>query len=107
MNYLDLLAAEIQRMAEPDSTPPDEYLPLYRQYAVLALVKGEQVTVKDVHDAWACWASDYDPTHRHLIPFKELSLPEQRRDEPYAEAIRKTVSLWVQKEQEGVGPDVT
>lgn len=104
MNYLNLLAAEIQRTAEPDSTPPDEYLSLYRQYAVLALAKGEDVTAKDVHDAWAAWASEHDPTHRHLIPFKKLSLSEQRKDEPYAEAIRKTASLWFREEQEGVEP---
>lgn len=92
MNYLDLIAAEIQRTAEPESIPPDEDLPLYRQYALLALTKGRDVTTEDVHNAWATWASDHDPDHRHLIPFKELSLSEQRKDEPYAEAIRQVAT---------------
>lgn len=89
MNYLDLIAAEIQRIAEPDSSPPDGYISLYRQYAVLARAKGDTVTPEDVHDAWAVWAVDNDPENRNIVPFKELSLSVQREDEPYAEAIRE------------------
>lgn len=89
MNYLDKLAAEIQRTAHPDSTPPDEYLPLYRQYAVLLLAKGEDITVEDVHHAWAAWASDHEPDSRNLIPFKELSLSVQQWDEVYVDAIKE------------------
>lgn len=88
MNYLDVIAAAIQREADPEATPPDEDLPLYRQYAVLLLTKGDTVTAPDVHHAWAAWASEHDSSHRHLVPFKELSLSEQKKDEPYAEAIR-------------------
>ncbi len=89
MNYLDKIAAEIQRMAHPEAEPPDEDLPLYRQYAVLLLAKGQDVTAEDVHNAWAAWASDYDPESRNLLPFKELSLRAQRKDEPYVNAIRQ------------------
>lgn len=89
MNYLDLLGAEIQRAADPDATPPDDDLPLYRLYAVLLLAKGEGVAFEDVHNAWAAWASDHQPDNRHLIPFKELSLSEQRKDEPYVKAIKQ------------------
>lgn len=89
MNYLDLMAAEIQRTADPDSSPPDEDLSLYRQYALLLLSKGEAVTAEDVHNGWATWASDHDPDNRNLIPFKELSRSDQRKDDPYVTAIRK------------------
>lgn len=88
MNYLDRLAAEIQRVVDPEATPPDDDLPLYRLYAVLTLVKGQDVTSEDVHNAWAAWASDHQPESRHLIPFKELSLTTQREDDVYANAIR-------------------
>ncbi|MCA9833499.1 MAG: hypothetical protein KC435_06115 [Thermomicrobiales bacterium] len=89
MNYLELIAAEIQRIAEPDSSPPDDYISLFCQYAVLALAKGEAVTSEDVHDAWVVWAIEHDPGNRNILPFKELSLSVQREDEPYAEAIRE------------------
>lgn len=89
MNYLDLIAAEIQRTADPESTPPDEDLSLYRLYAVLLLAKGREVTLEDVHNAWAAWASDHEPDSRHLIPFKELSLSIQRKDQTYVDAIHE------------------
>lgn len=92
MNYLELIAAEIHREAHPQATPPDEDLPLYRQYAVLVLSKGQSVTAEDVHNAWAAWASEHDPNHRHLIPFKELSLSDQREDNPYVSASRKVAT---------------
>lgn len=87
MNYLDKLAAEIQRTADADAVPPDKDLPLYRLYAVLLLAKGQDVTLEDVHNAWAAWASDHEPDSRHLLPFKELSLSAQRKDQPYVDAI--------------------
>ena len=93
MNYLDKIAAEIQRIADPDALPPDEDLPLYRLYAVLLLAKGEDVTVEDVHNAWAAWASDHDPDNRNLLPFKELSIRVQRKDQSYVDAIHEASGL--------------
>lgn len=89
MNYLDKIAAEIQRTADPEAIPPDEDLPLYRLYAILLLAKGQDVTAEDVHNAWVAWASEHDRESRHLLPFKELSLSVQRKDETYVEAIRE------------------
>lgn len=89
MNYLDKIAAEIQRTADPKATPPDEDLPLYRIYALLLLTKGQEVTEEDVHNAWATWASEHDPESRNLLPFKELSLSVQRKDLPYVHAIHQ------------------
>lgn len=89
MNYLNLLAAEIQREANPEAVPPDEDLPLYRLYAVLLLAKGATVNDEDVHNAWAAWASEHEPDSNKLIPFKELSLKVQRKDDPYVAAIRR------------------
>lgn len=92
MNYLDKIGAEIQRVADPDSQPPDSDLPLYRVYAVLLLAKGREVVAEDVHNAWAAWASDHDPDSQHLKPFKELSLSVQRKDEPFVDAIRQVAA---------------
>lgn len=92
MNYVDLVAAEIQREADPASLPSDEDLSLYRIYAVLLLAKGSGVSAEDVHNAWAAWASDNQPDSDNILPFKELSLSTQRKDEPYVNAIRKVAA---------------
>ena len=87
--YLDRIAAEIWRTAQPETDFPDDELPLYRVYAVLLLAKGTAVTNEDVHDAWVAWALEYDPESRHLKPFKELSLAVQERDQRFVAAIRE------------------
>jgi hypothetical protein len=86
-SYIDRIAAEIRRAADPDAAQTDEDLGLYRYYAVLLLAKGQGVTAEDVHNAWSAWASEHEPDHRRLLPFKELSLRSQRDDLPYVEAI--------------------
>lgn len=88
-SYIDRLAAEIRRTADPDAAQADEDLALYRYYAVLLLAKGQEVTTEDVHNAWSAWASEHAPDHRSLLPFKELSLRSQRDDLPYARAIHE------------------
>ncbi len=88
-SYLDKIASELRRTAEPDAVPSDEDLPLYRIYAVLLLVKGQDVVAEDVHNAWVAWACEHDPESRNLLPFKELSLRTQRKDQPYVDAIHQ------------------
>ncbi len=101
MNYLDKIAAEIQRVADPEARPPDEDLPLYRLYAVLLLAKGQDVTGEDVHNAWAAWASDHDPDSRHLLPFKELSISDQLKDDVYVDAIHEVAQRLYPLSKEG------
>jgi hypothetical protein len=88
-SYVDKIAAEIRRTADPDAALSDEDLPLYRIYAVLLLVKGRDVTAEDVHNAWAAWASEHEPESRDLLPFKELSLRVQRKDQLFVDAIHQ------------------
>lgn len=91
MNYLDIVATEIQRQAGDLG----ESLGLYRIYAALALAKGDAVTDADVHHAWAAWRAGDDPLpqHRHLIPFEQLAPDVQAQDAPYTEAIRRAVRM--------------
>jgi hypothetical protein len=88
-SYIDRIAAEIRRTADPDAATSDEDLPLYRIYAVLLLAKGQDVTAEDVHNAWVAWASEHEPDSRNLLPFKELSLRVQRKDDSYLDAIHQ------------------
>lgn len=59
---------------------------LFRIYALLGRAKGEQVTARDVHDAWAAWALQAKPDHPAIVPFEKLSPETQAKDEPYAAA---------------------
>lgn len=88
-SYIDKIAAEIRRTADPKAAQAGEDLPLYRLYAVLLLAKGPNVTAEDVHNAWAAWASEHEPESWNLLPFKELSLQVQSKDQLYADAIHQ------------------
>ena len=88
MNYLDHLSGEIARQVSPDALPDAATSRLFRLYALLALVKGTDVTAVDVHDAWSVWMLELDPGHRSIRPFEELDADTQEADEPYVAAIR-------------------
>ena len=88
MNYLDELANEIERELQPDLIPSGETASLFRLYALLALVKGAEVSAKDVHDAWSVWMTDREPGHPSLRPFSDLDAETRKADEPFVAAIR-------------------
>lgn len=86
MSYIDKIADRIN--ATMDAAPlSDEWRPLFRIYAVLALVKGTGTTLEDVHDAWSAFTAGTRPDHRSLIPFDELTEEVQLLDAPYRDAI--------------------
>ena len=60
---------------------------LLRFYAVLALVKGTETTLRDVHDAWSAWKLCYDSGHKSLMEFGKLNEEVQLLDQPYRDAI--------------------
>jgi hypothetical protein len=62
-------------------------------YALLALVKGEQVTPKDVHDAWSVWKNNIRPDHRSLIEFDKLKSEVQMLDQKYADSIQMVARI--------------
>ncbi|AXH66939.1 hypothetical protein SEA_STARPLATINUM_235 [Streptomyces phage StarPlatinum] len=66
---------------------PNELMDLY---TLLVLVKGEETTLKDVHDAWAIWKNRIRPDHHSIIPFEELTEEVQQLDKKYADAIIET-----------------
>jgi hypothetical protein len=88
VTYLDDLAALIRSCLPADATPPAHCDDLFRIYAVLLRVKGEQVTDEDVHDAWSAWMQSVDSGHKALVPFDDLDVSVQAFDVPYAQAIR-------------------
>jgi hypothetical protein len=62
-------------------------------YALLVLVRAEDVTLKDVHDAWSVWKNQHRADHRSLIPFEKLSPEVQAMDEKYAQSIRIVATI--------------
>jgi hypothetical protein len=65
---------------------------LFRLYAVLVLVKGEQTEAADVHDVWAAWKAERDPENADIVPFDELDSGTKAADEPFVRAIRAVAS---------------
>jgi hypothetical protein len=89
-SYIDELARAIRAETSPDVLPDETDLDaLFRLYALLARVKGEQVTVSDVHDAWSVWMLNRGENHESLLPFEALAPDTRAEDEPFAVAIRR------------------
>lgn len=88
MTYLDKLAVEIEQQIPRELLPDKDTRLLFRLYALLALVKGTDITAADVHNAWGVWMGESDPGHHSIRPFEELDTGTQATDEPFAEAIR-------------------
>lgn len=88
MNYIDALARDIYRRTDPDCSPSDQDMLLYRMYALLCLTAGRDTTNRMVHDAWAAWTATYRPHHRSLVPFDALTPDVQELDSEYRDAIR-------------------
>ena len=69
---------------------------LVQAYALLVLIKGTDITRRDVHDAWAmnmnfkprtdkCFGYD----HKSIVPFSYLAVDVQEKDDKYVEALKK------------------
>jgi hypothetical protein len=92
LNYIDQLAQRIREEVPPDALPEGDTTSLFRLYALLGLAKGQAVTAKDVHDAWAVWMTGRDPDHSSIEPFQELSPSTRSEDAPFLAAIKRAVS---------------
>lgn len=62
-------------------------------YTLLVLVKGEDVTLENVHDAWSVWKNQHRQDHWSLIPFDELTEEVQNLDQKYVTSIRTVAAI--------------
>lgn len=62
---------------------------LLRKYTLLALVRGEETTLEDVHNAWAVWRAECQPVDPDVRPFRTLPDDARERGRPTVEAIRR------------------
>ena len=89
MTYLDQTARAIRDRVPSHLLPNEEGVDeLFRLYALLARVKGADVTAEDVHDAWSLWMREREGGHASIKPFDELDPSTRREDLPFVEAIR-------------------
>ena len=74
---------------------------LIRLYALLVLIKGEDVTLQDIHDAWSMNMNYkeqnppycYGHEHTSIVPFDQLSKETQDKDIPFLEALQEVARL--------------
>lgn len=66
---------------------------LAQLYALLALTRGTDTSLREVHDAWALWRNTTDPAHRSLVPFVDLSPEVQDLDRQYQQGIHAAASV--------------
>jgi hypothetical protein len=93
MSYIDDIAREISSEIDPALLPDEGDLhKLMRLYALLVLVAGQNVTRRDVHNAWAVWMSEVEPDHESLDEFEDLPSDVREEDEPFVKAIRTVAS---------------
>ncbi len=83
MNYIEKARSILAEKIDVESD-------LLDLYTLLVFVKGKHTRLEDVHDAWAIWRNKTNPSHKSLIPFKELDLDVQDLDQEYTLAIRQT-----------------
>lgn len=77
---------------------------LAQMYALLVLVKGEDITLSDVHDAWAMNMNFrvttpvcYGHEHKSLVPFDQLSVETQNKDKRFVESLRAIAKSFKKK----------
>lgn len=81
MNYVSAVKLMLAKKIDVDNE-------LLNLYTLIVFIKGSSATLEDIHDAWAIWVDSYNPHHKSLIPFNDLSKEVQELDRVYAEAIR-------------------
>lgn len=91
MTYLDALASKIRINVSAGIGIPDDSDDLFLLYALVARVKGLQVNTRDVHDAWVAWMQARGENHASMVPFEELDAAIRREDEPFVDAIRRSL----------------
>lgn len=95
MNYIDEVREELAKHVKVGRG-------LMRVYSVLVMAKGEETTLKDVHDAWAVnindnWNKAKLGDHWSVIPFKQLNPETQVKDQEFVDGIRETARILKEK----------
>lgn len=100
-NYLDGIAWLIRQEIPSRAIPPAPKTSLlFRMYAVLLAAVGEDVSARDVHNAWVAWMLECDPSHPAMVPYEELPADVAVEDDVYVAAIRRVAARLSETAQE-------
>ena len=91
MNYIDEVKEELAKHIRVGKG-------LMNVYSLLVLVKGTDTTLEDVHDAWAVninqsWDKEQYGEHFSMVPFNELKMETQDKDQHFVDGIHKTAQI--------------
>lgn len=91
MNYIDEVKEELAKHIRVGKG-------LMNIYSLIVLIKGENATLKDIHDGWAIninqtWDFEKYGNHRSLVAFDSLQKSVQDKDQGYLDAIHKTAVI--------------
>jgi hypothetical protein len=88
--YIDTVADKIATEANIKNRS------LLQLYTLLVLTKGENITLEDVHDAWATsmnfrpvTPNCYGHEHKSIVPFNQLSEETQNKDVKFVKKLQK------------------
>jgi hypothetical protein len=89
-NYIDAVASAVRDQTPRDELPADghDLAALFRLYALVARIKGQEATAADVHDAWSVWMLNRGEAHDAIRPFEDLPGDARRDDDPFVAAVR-------------------
>jgi len=91
-SVLDELGRRIYVAAEETAPYAGSLRRLFLTYALAAHLKGREVTVRDIHDAWATWVEMEELAESvTLLPWDDLSPELQMLDYPDYEAVKRIV----------------
>ena len=72
---------------------------LAQMYALLVLTKGEAISLKDVHDAWAVDMNSrprtdhcYGHDHKSIVPFSALPDETRQKDQRFVIALKRVAA---------------
>jgi hypothetical protein len=95
VNYIEEIANAIRREVATSVLPEGDTSELFLMYAVLLLARGQDVSRKDVHNAWVAWMVTRGEKQASMVPFDQLPSATQAEDSPFVAAIRTVAARTV------------
>ena len=83
MNDIEEIANAIRREVATSALPEGDTSDLFLMYAVLLLARGQDVSRKDVHNAWVAWMVTRGEEQASMVPFDQLPSCNAGRGLPF------------------------